>query len=209
MKRNFAIFDVDHTLITRDSMFLFFWFSLKKKPQYVLNIIPVVWNTVLFKLGLIKVGEVKKHYFYLIKKLTEADLEEFYDNKLSSFICDQVRSELIKKKEEGYHILLVSASPYAYLKYFEIKMPQIDKVIATELKVDTEGKYINTMKGENCSGEEKVRRIHQYLDQNNLSINFEDSYAYSDSKTDKPMFQLVKHKKWINKRLRRIEDFKA
>ena len=209
MKKNFAIFDVDHTLITRDSMFLFFWFSLKKKPQYVLNIIPVVWNTLLFKLGLIKVGDVKKHYFYLMKKLTESDLEQFYDNVLSRFICDNVRSELIKKKEEGYHILLVSASPYAYLKYFEIKMPQIDKVIATELNVDAEGKYINTMKGENCSGEEKVRRINQYLDQNNLSINFEESYAYSDSKTDKPMFQLGKHKKMINKRFRRIEDFKA
>lgn len=208
MEKNFAIFDVDHTLITRDSMFLFLWFSIKKNPIAVLRIFPVLWYTLLYQLKIVKVCDAKRQYFYLIKNMNESDLEAFYDRYICRFLCHGVLTELIEKKEQGYTILLVSASPHAYLKYFEIKMPQVDKVIATELHVGTDGKYMNTIKGENCSGDEKVRRIHQYLEESEASIHYDNTYIYSDSRSDHPMFQLGRYKKKINKRDRTIGEYK-
>ena len=50
------------------------------------------------------------------------------------------------------------------------------------------------MIGKNCKNEEKVVRIQDILKNHNLSIDYDQSYAYSDSLHDIPMLSMVKNR---------------
>lgn len=196
MQKKVAIFDIDKTIIRKDSMFLFVWYGIQKRPLTILNLIRIVLNTVLYKLRLIDVEKVKASYFHAICFLEEADLEDFYDSVLVKNIYRAALKELKEKKEAGYHVLLVSASPHAYIKYFK-KLPYVDEIIGTEL-MRKNGRYTNIINGSNCKGEEKSVRINRYLKDAGFQIDYENSCAYSDSLTDLPVFQLVKNRFTIN-----------
>ena len=51
-----------------------------------------------------------------------------------------------------------------------------------------------------CKGNEKVERINNFLRESNIEIDYENSYAYSDSKSDLPMLSLVKNSFLVNKK---------
>lgn len=204
MEKKIAIFDIDETIIKKDSMFLFVLDGIKKRPWTVLNLFTIGLVTVLYKLKLMKVEKVKGSFFYAIRYFEESDLHHFYKDVLVRNLYEDALKELQAKKEAGYHVLLVSASPYAYVKYFT-DLPCVDAVIGTGL-VQHNGRYTNVIEGKNCMGEEKVVRIRQYLAGINIQIDYEQSCAYSDSLTDMPMFKLVKNRYLINKHSAGLEE---
>ncbi|WP_259391409.1 HAD family hydrolase [Paenibacillus sp. 1011MAR3C5] len=201
-----AIFDIDKTIISKDSMFLFLWYGMKKKPLTWFHAIAVVCKTVLYTLKLMKVEDVKASFFYAIRHMEEEDLERFYETVLKKHIFIEAMEELKTKKAEGYHILLVSASPYAYMRFFK-KIPYVDEVIGTNLAIE-DGRYTNRVEGVNCKGEEKVVRIHNYLKSRSLLIDYDQSCAYSDSLSDMPLFKLVKNRYLINRSYPGMEELR-
>lgn len=192
MKTKFAFWDVDYTFVRGDSMLLFLWYGLRKRPLTVYRIMLVLWKTICFKFRLITAEKVKPAFFYAIASFSDSDLEHFFDTQLHPRIYKDAYKELRRLKEEGYQILLVSASPYAYLKFFR-KLPEVDYVIATELMRKNDH-YAPIVQGLNCKGEEKVKRIRRYLNDSCQSIDYENSCAYSDSLSDLPMFRLVRNR---------------
>lgn len=54
------------------------------------------------------------------------------------------------------------------------------------------------MVGENCKGEEKVRRLKEYLQEHNIEVDYKNSYMFSDSLSDKPLLDLVGNAYLIN-----------
>lgn len=205
MTRPFAIFDIDYTIINNDSMFSMLFFAIKKKPIIVLYIPIILVKIILALLKIINIKIAKEAIYLPLRYLTERELEEFYDNVLLKKINLEVMERLKFHKEQGCHILLISASPEIYLKYFN-KNSYIDMVIGTRLKT-VNGKYTNKICGENCKGAEKVNRIQHYLKENDLEIDFENSFGYSDSLSDKPMLSLVKNRYKVNKSDLSIGEF--
>lgn len=197
MNKAFAIFDVDNTIINVDSMFAMLFFGIKKRPLIVLYIPIILIKVILYFFKIIDVKKAKEAIYFPIKFLDENDLEEFYDCVLVKKIYPEIMEILKKHKEDGYHTLLVSASPEVYLKYFK-KNIYVDDIIGTRLKKLNE-RYTNIIEGENCKGLEKVKRINQYLEKNDLKIDFEKSFAYSDSLSDKPMLSLVGNRYKVNR----------
>lgn len=206
MRKKIAIFDIDKTIIKKDSMFLFVWYGIKKRPLTFFNLFTVGLKTLLYKLKLMKVERVKASYYYPIRFLEEADLENFYHTALVKNIYREALNELKDKKENDYHVLLVSASPHAYLKYFK-NIPFVDEVIGTEL-VRKNGRYTHVIEGRNCKGEEKTVRIRRYLIDAGFQIDYEHSCAYSDSLSDIPVFQLVKNRYLINQHSPGLEELR-
>ncbi len=206
MKIPFAIFDVDKTLINGDSMFLMLFFAISKRSVLIFYIPIILVRIILYFFKIIDVKRVKESIYLPLKYLTEKELEEFYDKVLLKKINPKVMEKLNFHKEQGCQILLVSASPEAYLHYF-LKNNYIDIIIGTKLKM-IDGKYTNEIHGENCKGIEKLSRIKRYLNKNNLEIDFDNSFAYSDSLSDKPMLSLVKNRYKVNKNELEIGEFK-
>lgn len=205
MKIPFAIFDVDHTLINGDSMFSMLFFAISKKPILIFYTPIILVKIALYFFKVIDVKNAKEAIYLPLKYLTEKELEEFYNQVLLKKINQKVMRKLNFHKEQGCHILLVSASPEAYLQYF-LNNSSIDAIIGTKLKM-LDGKYTNKIHGKNCKGIEKLSRIKQYLNENNLEIDFDNSFAYSDSLSDKPMLSLVKNRYKVKKNEIKIGEF--
>jgi phosphatidylglycerophosphatase C len=196
MSQKLAIFDVDKTIIQNDSMFSFLLYGLKGKPTSVHLVFLAALYSVLYKLNLMDATRAKSAFFSFINYMDERDLRHFFHTKLKPRIYKQALNEMRFMKQEGYHILLVTASPEAYMKYFN-ELNEVDGVIGTELLIK-EGRYTGTIKGNNCKGEEKVARIKRYLEEKKIIPDYNSSYAYSDSLSDMPMLNLVKHRYIIN-----------
>lgn len=205
MKIPFAIFDVDHTLINGDSMFSMLFFAISKKTMIIFYTPIILIKIILYSFKIINLKSAKEAIYVPLKYLTEKELEEFYYKVLLKKINPKVMKKLNFHKEQGCKILLVSASPEVYLQYF-LKNSSIDTIIGTKLKI-IDGKYTNKIDGQNCKGSEKVSRIKHYLNENNLEIDFDNSFAYSDSLSDKPMLSLVKNRYKVNKNELEIGEF--
>lgn len=193
-----ALFDIDHTIIRRDSMLLFVRYGMAKKPSTAVRLLSMGFFTALNKLKLVPLERAKSAFFHAIRHMDEEDLLEFYTRYLEPQIYPEALAEMRRCKAEGCHVLLVTASPDAYMSYFA-RLPEVDGVIGTRL-ARSGARYTNRIEGLNCKGEEKVLRIRDYCQRQGIAIDPDRSYAFSDSLSDLPMFELVRHRYWINGR---------
>lgn len=164
-------------------------YTFKKYPKAYLKLPKLFIVLVLYKLKFIRTKKAKENMFYTLNYLNNDELKNFHKEVIKLAIYNDAIEKIRRLRNEEYYILLVSASPECYLKFFEIE-DYVDGVIGTKLHFEN-NKYVNKIDGENCKGEEKVKRITSYLKEKNLFIDKSNSLAYSDSLPDLPMFRLV------------------
>ncbi len=196
MKHKFAFFDFDDTLLPQDSMKRLIFFCLKRHPFTCIHLFKMVFLGIAYGLKIISFIPLKQAILFPLNHLSEEELKLFYEECLIPNYYSNVVDELKQKKNEGYLIYLVSASPEVYLKYTDLP---IDVIIGTKTK-EINGKNTSKIIEKNCKSEEKVRRIYEVLNEKKLEIDYENSYGYSDSMTDLPMLELVKHRIRISKK---------
>ena len=114
--------------------------------------------------------------------------------KCKPLFCHQYA--LSKLKNEGYMVILISASPEFYIKEF-YAIKEVDLIIGTKFIFEN-GKFVRKMSGNNCKGEEKVKRLEKVLKEKNIKADFKNSYMFSDSLSDKPLLDLVGNPYLIN-----------
>lgn len=98
---------------------------------------------------------------------------------------------LSQHKQEGYLTILVSGTPTQLLQYLAIKIGA-DHAIGTDLEV-LDNRYTGRNSGPSCIGENKVTLIQAYLGQNMIQIDYDSSYAYADSISDRYLLEMVGH----------------
>lgn len=190
MLTKFAFFDFDDTLIHGDSGRKLLKYYLKKHPFSCFCLLKVVYHYLLYLLHLEPLNQAKSAWLYPLDRMDDQEIELFYRTCLEPSYYPCVIEELKKKKEEGYTIYICSASVEAYLRF--CRLP-VDEIIGTKTKI-INGRYTSCMIGKNCKNEEKVVRIQDILKNHNLSIDYDQSYAYSDSLHDIPMLSMVKNR---------------
>lgn len=195
-----AIFDVDYTITKRETLFEFYIFMIKKDPKLMLYIPKNLFFSLMYALGFVKAGNAKRRFMYFIRNIHEDKLKEyvkeFYKKRLSKIFYIDAINTMKKLKKQGYKIYLISASAEFYLnELYNIK--EVDKIIGTRFKF-INGYYCGEIIGENNKGEEKVKRLKEVLEKENIKVDFKNSYAYSDSLSDLPLFELVGHPYLIN-----------
>ena len=123
-------------------------------------------------------------------------IKEFYEEVFSKMLYADSIDMIKKLKSEGCKVYLISASPEIYLtELYNIK--EVDMIIGTRLH-SSEKVYCRGINGKNCKGEEKVDRLYKYLEENNIEVDFENSYMFSDSLADLPLLELVGNPYLIN-----------
>lgn len=188
-----AIFDVDYTLTKSETLMELFLFMLKKNPRLIKYAFKCIYSSLFYILRIYSAKKAKESFISFIEGMEEKHLQgiirEFYENKLSKIIYNDALEYMKKYKNQGYKIYLISASYEFYLnELYNIK--EVDKIIGTKLKM-SEGKYSNFIDGENCKGEEKVKRLLLDLEKDGIEVNFKESVMFSDSLSDLPLFNLV------------------
>ncbi|MDO5037400.1 MAG: HAD family hydrolase [Tissierellia bacterium] len=196
MKKKFAFFDFDRTLINRDSIFILWQRTLLDHPQarreFFRHFFPHLRRSLKAPNPSLA---FKNQVLSLLNYYEEEDLRAFIlEELLPTHAFKEGVEEVHRLKEAGYHLVLASASVEDYLVYVKEALP-FDQVLGTRTRA---GQVLE----KNNRKEEKVRRIQDYLDQEGLEIDYEASRAYSDDYVaDGPMLGLVKNRFIINRKL--------
>lgn len=195
-----AIFDVDYTLTKKETLIQLYMFMLRKKPGFVIHTPRSFFAALFYALKFYDEKRAKENFIYFIEGIKEEEMQslvkEFYEKKLSKIIYEDAIKMIKKLKGEGCKVYLISASPEFYLNEL-YKIKEVDKIIGTRFKCEN-GIYRRRMEGENCKGKEKVRRLKEELKKENIEVDFENSYMFSDSLADLPLFNLVGNPFLIN-----------
>lgn len=188
----FAFFDFDDTLAKGDSIFPFLLYAIKRGYAPKSQLLKAAAGFLRWKIQPSSGRAVKEWTLSFIKGRTVEEMDElsrgfFRDVQQKAFFEDAA-PELFRLRELGTQIIVVSASSDLYMKVLPEYLP-IDAVISTTCEV-VDGRYTGRI-GKNCKGEEKVRRIQEWLQEHGLSIDKEHSAGYGDSPSDAPMLLLT------------------
>lgn len=194
--KKYAIFDFDKTITDRDSIKIL-WDTYGKNMglQYYLQGISIGTSFIGYKFTG-NFNPTKNKMAKIFDYMTEEDIEEFVNEVLPKYYYKDALEEIKYLKEQGYTLLLVSASYENYMKKVGENLG-FDHVIGTRLG------RLNELIGDNNRREEKVARIESYLEEIEESIDYENSRSYSDSyRDDRYMMELTAEKYLINSQVR-------
>lgn len=168
------VYDFDGTIYDGDSSIDFYLFCIKKKPsifwKHILIQLPAA---VLFKIRLLPRRRFKEIYFRFLNDISVDGklLDEFWDEK---YAC--IKEWYLKQKQPDD--VIISASP-EFLLHPVCKRLNVS-LIASQVNAST-GRF----EGENCRGEEKVRRFRERFPDGAI-----DGF-YTDSSADMPLMRIA------------------
>ena len=194
-----AAFDVDNTLTVRDCVMPF---MRKVSGVQVLMRTVVSQPFTIFSLLKNKDRNSLKALFVssVFTGRTESEVNElgvlFASHVANGWMRDDVVKRLRWHQAQGHIVILVSASLSPYLEPLG-DLLEVDAVLCTELESDGK-KYTGNIKGVNCRGPEKVRRIQSWCDSARIPMS-SVRYAYGDSSGDAEMLAFVEHPNYVKK----------
>lgn len=209
--KKLAIFDIDYTITKKETLMELFKYTTKMDRKNLRFLPRAIFCGIMYMLRVYDERMVKEKFLKFIDGIKENDLQKlvkgFYEDRLKSILYTDALKMIKKLKKEGYDIYLISASPEFYVKEF-YDIEEVDKIIGTRFDF-TNGIFTRKMKGKNCKGEEKVKRLKEFLQNEKIEVDFKESYMFSDSLSDKPLLDLVGKPYLINyKKKHQIETLK-
>lgn len=193
--KKLAIFDIDYTITKKETMMELFKYVVENDKRNLKFLPRAIYSGIMFLLKIYDEKQAKEKFLKFIEGMDEKELRKliknFYKDRLQTILYKDALKMMKDLKHKGYDIYLISASPEFYInEFYAIK--EVDKIIGTKFKFKFEnGKFIRKMIGENCKGEEKVKRLIEFLKEQNIEVDFKESYMFSDSLSDKPLFDIV------------------
>ena len=171
------VFDFDKTIFRGDSTAKFYKYCLRKYPGTWLHIPSMAGAFAKFYvLGKGTKTECKEKFYRFLVAIPDVDkaVDDFWSKNIDGVF------DWYKKIHDETDIV-ISASPEFLLEGVCEKLG-VAKMMASKVDKKT-GRY----EGENCHGEEKVRRFYEYLPEGVVD-NF-----YSDSVSDAPLAKISKN----------------
>jgi phosphatidylglycerophosphatase C len=118
--------------------------------------------------------------------LVERVAAEFASRHLAAHVRPEVRRRLDWHRGRGDKVVVVSASPDAYVRMAAERLAA-DGAIATLLEVDGAGRLTGRYQGANCRGEEKIRRLRLWMA--DADMGYAALWAYGNSRGDLRMLR--------------------
>ena len=92
---------------------------------------------------------------------------------------------------QGHDVVIISASPQIYVDVVAAELKAADG-LGTRLAVDPLGNLTGSYLGKNCRGEEKMRRLSEWIEQRDYPVA-PLVYAYGNSRGDRAMLRAANH----------------
>lgn len=195
-----ALFDVDYTITKKETLMQLYKYVILNDFKNIRFLPRSIYSGIMYAVGIYDEKRVKESFLKFIDKIDEKDLailvKNFYSDVLEKILYKDAIDMMKKLKGQGYMICLISASPEFYLNEF-YAIEEVDMVIGTRFSMEG-GKFARKMQGANCKGEEKVKRLKEVLLKKKIDVDYENSYMFSDSLSDKPLLDLVGNAYLIN-----------
>jgi phosphatidylglycerophosphatase C len=189
-----AAFDFDGTLIARDS---FLPFLLRISGKRSLGRALVISSP-----SMVRAYGVRRDRDATKEALVARLLRGFPADRLNAAgeafgteLADRLRPAMATRlswhREQGHHLVLVSASLDVYLQPLGRRLG-FDAVLATALEVGDDGRLTGRLRGANCRGTEKEARLRAWLAAN-LDNTPVEIWAYGDSTGDRELLAMADH----------------
>lgn len=186
--KTLAIFDLDGTLTSRDTLFPFLRFAAGPAAFWV-RLPLAMLVVVLMGLRLVSRQRAKEWVLALyLRGRHRVDLaalgEAFAREKLGPLLRPQAKARLAWHRERGHECALATASLALYAEPWS-RRAGIGHVLATALEFDERGLATGRISGQNCRGPEKLRRLEERFG-DLASLN---AHGYGDSGADRAFLE--------------------
>jgi phosphatidylglycerophosphatase C len=193
MSRSIAFFDFDGTITSKDTLLEFIKFSKGKAMFFTGFFLCSPW-ILAWKLKLLSNQSAKEKvlwFFFNGMKLEVFNefCKKFSEEQIPQLMRKYALTEIKQLQKQGFITVVVSASPGNWIEHWTKQNNM--QLLATVLEMNN-NKLTGKIKGNNCYGAEKVRRIKEAY---NLR-EFDIIHAYGDSAGDIPMLELA-HKSFM------------
>ena len=195
MKDNLALFDLDHTLIPKDSDLCWTEFLIKKGVVEKKNTRANENFFNQYNDGSLDINEFLAFQLRPLCSLPKSKLidlrEEFVDHSIRPIIIKDAIN-LVNFHLNNEDLCAIVTATNEFITSPIAKIFNIPTLIATNLEVDSTGEFTGKASGVPNFQEGKVVNVLQWLATKDLSIDdFKKSFFYSDSINDLPLLSRV------------------
>ena len=188
-----AIYDMDRTITRRATYTPFLIHAALRLAPWRLLLAPIVAGSMIaYGVGLLKRGRLKEINYRLLvgrgiaPERLESVIESFADRQLATNILPGARARIAEDRAAGRRLVMATASYRLYAAAIAQRLG-FDDVIATETSLDTKGRVIAKIDGDNIYGPAKLRAIEAWLAREGLAREAIHIRFYSDHVSDAPV----------------------
>lgn len=132
---------------------------------------------------------------WLLRGFTVEEAQELFDWIADERLVQDLRSDIMDilrdHQSTGHVVALVSGSPQGLLDTIASRL-EIEHALGTSFEIK-DGRYTGKIAGPLAMYEGKMALLHDFAAQNAMLIDWEDSYAYGDSRSDIELLKSVGH----------------
>ncbi len=184
---NLVAFDFDGTLTVRDTFMAFLFWRTQGLPRVaaLIRLVPAILAYLSHRdRGRIKAAATKAFLGGVEASALAGDAERFASTRYNALMRPDALETWTRHKAHGDRVIIVTASPEVIIRPFAERLGA-DTLVGTRLNLDAACKVTGRFDGQNCRGEEKVRRITQAFGPVRLTA------AYGDTAGDVEMLAMA------------------
>ena len=140
----------------------------------------------------------------VLKGVSRAEIDRHAAESAARILADGLRHDTEARLRwhvgQGHRVLIVSASYEQYVQLVGSQMG-VEAVLATRVEFDADDVCTGRLQGAHCRGEEKVRRLQQWMSSRGVIRQQATIWAYGDSKGDRAMLEFADHPVWVTEPL--------
>jgi len=191
MKKNniAAFFDLDHTLINKNTGIVWGWMLIKKGKMPVMFFINAAFFGLLYEMKLYSFRQLMKRLFKTMKGRNASEILKLTNSYFKGNKDYLLRPKMLQRigwhKAQGHRIIIITQT-FDFIAKIFAKDIGASKVYSTEVGIK-EGKFTGEVKPQIGEEKDDLMRAVSPL----LGIDLKKSYAYTDSTRDLEMLEAV------------------
>lgn len=192
-----AFFDLDDTLIDKDTNSLWLRWRITKCKRGFLELLIGLHNYIYYKKG--KLTPKKMNAYYWARTIGMSPdryrylSQRFYQEEGKNHILDEARQLIAVYKKKGIHLVMITGQDdFVTHPFFDSF--QMDGCISN-VRIINKNKFVGFQRP-NCYGDGKITLARDYVKA--MGIDLSDCAFYTDSISDLPMLKAVRHPIAVN-----------
>jgi len=187
-----AFFDLDKTLISRNSATLWIRFELAAGRVTRWQALQALGYLVRYSLGAADMSDAIRRSVASLAGQPEAELRDrarvFYEELIRPLYRPGAQTAIAAHRAAGDHLVLLTSSSI-YMSEMVCRDLKFDDYLCNRLEVDAGGCYTGRPLEPLCFGAGKVQLASRYVAERGLTLS--DAAFYTDSTSDVPMLEAV------------------
>lgn len=194
-----ALFDMDRTLLTANSASLWLKFERREGRMSRVDLLRgLVWLAQ-YQLGIVDMETVTRRALALSAgdeaTALKARTERWYREMVRETISAEAVDRLQAHRRAGHEVVILTASTQFGAEPLAREL-DVAHLVCTRLEVGTDGRLTGRVDGTLCYGTGKLERARAFAEARQARLS--DAWFYSDSYTDLPVLEVVRHPVAVN-----------